>query len=120
LLRCKGVESDRRIIMTPIVVVISTSLWRSLRRRPFDRRGLQETSKESNRPAVSVFIMAVDVLVVVVVVVLMPMPVIMIMSVLVVFIPLSRVAAMPFHSLRGPGVMLYSQSRAHRIGCLKI
>ena len=124
LLRCKGVESDRRMTMIPIAVVISTSLWRSLRRRPFDSLGLQETSKANIRPAVSVFIMEFDVLALVVIMVVFMSILVMLVPIVVVLVFMIVIVVLVFmilvfltrspvtlmlspHSVRVPVIMLY-------------
>jgi hypothetical protein len=50
------VESDRRRITTPRVVIISTSFLRSFFRRPFARWGLQEKKKAMQQQAIIHFI----------------------------------------------------------------
>src|SRR5215831_3660713 len=48
LLRCKGVESESRSTMTPLVVVSSTSRFRSFLRNPSPILGLQAMRKANN------------------------------------------------------------------------
>jgi len=42
LSRCKGVESDKRTMIVPLSVIISTSFLRSFFRKPPESFGLQE------------------------------------------------------------------------------